>query len=67
MHVCLVDHFDRDGRSILAGVELEDDHPSVLLDPAMFRRVGHAVVEQATANPGEIRRGPGRPRKDSTI
>ena len=67
MHVCLVDHFDRDGRSILAGVELEDDHPSVLLDPAMFRRVGQPVVEQATANPGEIRRGPGRPRKDSTI
>lgn len=63
MHECLVGHFDRDGRFVRAGVVLEDDHPSVLLDPAKFRRVGPPVVEQATANPGEVRRGPGRPRK----
>ncbi len=63
MYECLVDHFDRDGRFVRAGVQLEDDHPSVRLDPEMFRRVGPPIVEQATSNPGEIRRGPGRPRK----
>jgi len=58
-----------------------DDHPLVKAWPNMFRDVDEdaikhpredvpVVVEQATAAPGELRdvpvkRGPGRPRKDS--
>lgn len=45
-----------------------DDHPFVKATPAIFERVDgdgkRAPVEQATAAPGEVRRGPGRPRKE---
>jgi hypothetical protein len=51
-----------------------DDHPYVRAWPEMFAdmfdlvKIHHASeVEQATAAPGEVRRGPGRPRKDSYL
>lgn len=50
-----------------------DDHPYVEAWPELFadledvsvihRAPGAMGVEQATASPGELRRGPGRPRK----
>jgi hypothetical protein len=47
----------------------EDDHPYVKAWPEMFGDLDDLIevhhVEQATAAPGEVRRGPGRPRKDS--
>jgi hypothetical protein len=52
--------------------EYDDDHPYVKAHPDMFidildnpHRIRTPVVEQATAAPGEVRRGPGRPRKDT--
>jgi hypothetical protein len=46
-----------------------DDHPYVKAWPEMFADLDDLidvqVVEQATAAPGEVRRGPGRPRRDS--
>jgi hypothetical protein len=53
-----------------------DDHPFVKKWPEMFGELEDVititskpskapVVEQETAAPGELRRGPGRPRKDS--
>ena len=48
-----------------------DNHPLVKARPLMFRDLDEEavpnprdVVEQATAAPGELRRGPGRPRKE---
>lgn len=57
------------------GVLYMDDHPVVIQHPDLFDRdlekyaIGYAppVIETATAAPGEIRRGPGRPRKDSYV
>jgi hypothetical protein len=57
--------------------EYDDDHPFVKARPDMFVDIQdnpHRIkapsaqplrppVEQATAAPGEVRRGPGRPRK----
>lgn len=51
--------------------EYDDDHPFVRARPEMFVDIQDnphrirtpGVVEQATAAPGELRRGPGRPRK----
>lgn len=49
-----------------------DDHPLVKSYPGHFEDLNVNVieapkrgVEQATAAPGEVRRGPGRPRKDA--
>lgn len=56
-----------------------DDHPYVKARPDMFgdledviqiqtnpkKASAAPVVESATAAPGEVRRGPGRPRKDA--
>lgn len=52
--------------------EYDDDHPYVKARPEMFidiqdnpfRIKAPSRVEQATAAPGEVRRGPGRPRKE---
>lgn len=44
---------------VLARPDLFTDDPSEFL-----ARPAPPVVEQATAEPGELRRGPGRPRKD---
>lgn len=51
--------------------EYDDNHPFVKARPDMFvdiqdnpRRIMAPTVEQATAAPGEMRRGPGRPRKE---
>jgi hypothetical protein len=61
---------DADGKShvITPDDVFPDDHPFVKAAPGAFVRVGDEVarpVEQATAAPGEVRRGPGRPRKDA--
>jgi len=50
------------------GVVWPADDPIVLLRPDLFRALDdsqpqRAPVEQATAAPGEVKRGPGRPRK----
>lgn len=52
--------------------EYDDDHPFVKARPELFVDIQdnpHRIrtpsrVEQATAAPGEMRRGPGRPRKE---
>jgi hypothetical protein len=41
-----------------------DDHSYVRRYPELFRDVASEVIEQATSAPGEVRRGPGRPRKE---
>lgn len=40
-----------------------DDHPWVKANPSKFKEVEHDVIEAATQAPGEVRRGPGRPKK----
>jgi len=51
------------------GVVWNADDPMVLYRPDLFRpleegdRTSRRPVEQATAAPGEVKRGPGRPRK----
>lgn len=64
------------GRDVIQVVseddEYDDDHPFVKARPDMFVdiqdnphriKAPSRVVEQMTAAPGEMRRGPGRPRK----
>lgn len=63
-----------DGMAVVVSEDdiFDDDHPYVAAYPANFRDLMDAVtvhaapkntaVEQATAAPGEVRRGPGRPR-----
>ena len=44
---------------------LEEDHPFVRDRPDMFVPVSPTYrIEDTSANPGEFRRGPGRPRKN---
>ena len=62
---------DRDGRRIRLqeGTVWEDSDPFVRFRPDLFRPLDEGKsapkppVEQASAAPGEKRRGPGRPRK----
>ena len=60
---------DRDGRRIRLqeGTVWDADDPFVRQRPDLFRKLDDGVkrppVEQASATPGEKRRGPGRPRK----
>jgi hypothetical protein len=56
-----------DGTTEVIGPELvfADDHEFVKRYPHLFRNIADDVIESATAAPGEVRRGPGRPRKDS--
>lgn len=52
---------------IREGTIFADDHPAVQAMPIFFRDLDEIVVEQATSSPGEVRRGPGRPRKDFDV
>ena len=56
-----------DGTSEVIGPPMvfADDHSYVRKYPELFRDIADGmIVEQATSAPGEVRRGPGRPRKE---
>lgn len=58
---------------IISGRLYLDDDPVVINHPELFDgdlakyAVGYVapVIEELTANPGEVRRGPGRPKKET--
>jgi hypothetical protein len=59
---------DRNGNRVRLqeGTVWDADDPFVAYRPDLFRPLDggrRAPVEQASAAPGEVRRGPGRPRK----
>lgn len=64
MFVQAIDTFRTKSRRLVRkGDVLDVNDPVVQGAKALFR----PLVERATAAPGEVRRGPGRPRKDATI
>ena len=62
---------DRDGNRVRLqeGTVWDADDPFVRFRPELFRLLDgekRAPVEQASAAPGEVRRGPGRPKKSAS-